>query len=593
MRNSLMAPFCLHSIEIFRSLCEVQHRPSLPRPQGLLRHFAATDSYPARGHRCHTTTSATTNKMIGVRLLSLVTKRPEDSSFNICNERIPVGAGLPANCGVAIISLQSLCGPSRNSFLTSRRPDTLKLYDNYSYWRDTVGNIITLPQHLKNHGYRTMSVGKSSNGSDDFPYSWSEKPFHPFTDRYKNAPVCRVTDTSPPACNIVCPVHLSGVPNSTLPDIETLKGAKSFIRSNNRNKKPFFLAVGFQKPHIPLKYPDKYLKHHPLQKFQIPDNYEWSDNVSSVAYNPWADLRKRDDIKNFWLKFPYQKIPMDYARLIIQSYYAAVTYIDDLIGQLIKQLTISDVQCNTTVILMSDHGWSLGEHGEWAKYSNFDVALRVPVIMSIPGLTNNCRKSGARISGKITDLLTQNNSEVARNYIAIDSMIELVDIFPTIADIIGLSIPVCMENKNFGYNHSSVPSSSNPCTEGLGFLPLIVEAMSGKSIPWKKGVFSQYPRPGIVPTLVPNSDEPRLYEISIMGYTIKTKEYRYTTWLAFNHSTAKADWTTMVAEELYHNKLDVEENINLVTTQKFSMIKEELRIQLKNGWRQALPRQYR
>lgn len=104
---------------------------------------------------------------------------------------------------------QALCAPSRNSFLTSKRPDTLQLYDFYSYWRDKVGNYTTLPEHLKINGYTTMSIGKvfhpgiSSNGSDDSPYSWTEKPFHPYTDRYKNAPVCKTSPQLEAATNIV------------------------------------------------------------------------------------------------------------------------------------------------------------------------------------------------------------------------------------------------------------------------------------------------------------------------------------------------------------------------------------------------------
>ncbi|XP_023289898.1 uncharacterized protein LOC105699485 [Orussus abietinus] len=317
---------------------------------------------------------------------------------------------------------QSLCAPSRNSFLTSRRPDTLQLYDFYSYWRDSVGNFTTLPQHLKDHGFTTMSVGKvfhpgiSSNNSDDSPYSWTEKPFHPYTDRYKDATVCTSTSSSLPAQNIVCPVCVPFMPNGTLPDIESLNAARSFIHKHKNDPKPFFLAVGFQKPHIPLKYPKEYLKYHPLDKFAVPDIYMWPNNVSSVAYNPWTDLRKREDVKALLLKFPWEKIPVKFATTIIQSYYAAVTYIDDMIGLLLAQLCISKIRNETIVILTSDHGWSLGEHAEWAKYSDFDVALRIPLIISVPGLTYNIRNNCKTTKENSTvDRTTEHNHDIHRD----------------------------------------------------------------------------------------------------------------------------------------------------------------------------------
>lgn len=136
----------------------------------------------------------------------------------------------------------------------------------------------------------------------------------------------------------VCPVRVSSMPNSTLPDIETLNAAKAFLRRGSSRREPFFLAVGFQKPHIPLKYPRRFLsnslefslidfvqflllytsiivqkyefaEYHPLNKFAVPKNYEWPLNVSSVAYNPWTDLRRRSDVERLELECPWGKIP--------------------------------------------------------------------------------------------------------------------------------------------------------------------------------------------------------------------------------------------------------------------------------------------
>ncbi|XP_074096078.1 iduronate 2-sulfatase [Cotesia typhae] len=453
---------------------------------------------------------------------------------------------------------QALCAPSRNSLLTSRRPDTLHLYDFYSYWRNKY-NYTTLPQYLKENGYVTKSIGKifhpgiSSNYSDDSPYSWTDVPFHPLTDKYKNTPVCFNNNVSGLlARNLVCPVNVTSMPHFTLPDLENLNVAKKFL-TNYRRLKPFFLAVGFEKPHIPLKYPEEYLKFHPINKFKL-KNYYWPENITSLAYNPWIDLRQRDDINNLNLKFPWEKIPEKFAVEIIQSYYAAVSYIDSLVGKLIKKLIDLKVDKSTTVIITSDHGWSLGEHSLWAKYSNFDVAVRVPLIVSIP----------KKIKSKIY----------------IKSIVELVDLFPTIAELVKLPIDIC------GKVYSTT------CSEGISFLPVIISylASKNKTIRWKKAAFSQYPRPGLTPTWKPNSDEPRLNKIKIMGYTLRTERYRYTAWVPFNNHNNTVNWKNIINEELYDHKNDPDEMINQQSNNYYFKIKTRLFKLLKSGWRKALPR---
>ena len=115
-----------------------------------------------------------------------------------------------------------------------------------------------MPQYFKENEYETYSIGKvfhpgiSSNHSDDYPYSWTIKPFHPSTQQYKNAPVCNGHK------NLLCPVEVENQPEGTLPDIQSADEAIKFI-ANYSNKKPLFLAVGFHKPHVPFKFPKKYL----------------------------------------------------------------------------------------------------------------------------------------------------------------------------------------------------------------------------------------------------------------------------------------------------------------------------------------------
>lgn len=388
------------------------------------------------------------------------------------------------------------------------------------------------------------------------------------------------------------------MPNQTLPDIEILKKAKEYIHMHKRDIMPFFLAVGFQKPHIPLKYPKKYLKYHLLEKFKVPKPYAWPNDVDSVAYNPWIDLRKRKDIQLLNLKFPWEKIPNIFAKQIIQSYYGAVSYIDDMIGKLLHQLDISNLREKTVVILTSDHGWSLGEHAEWGKYSNFNVAVHVPLIISLPSIkfvettdifskykihqvSNSQSKFGEYKN--IKNMYHTNNIQYTNISKKIDALVELVDIFPTIAELAEIPIPMC-SNKQQKYTKNVLT-----CSEGISFLPLLEATINDNVIPWKKAAFSQYPRPGIEPTLHPNSDEPRFAEITIMGYSLRTHKYRYTAWLPFTPENKTGNWDIILSEELYNHCYDSLENFNLARSPKFLKKKLELRTLLKNGWRKALP----
>ncbi|XP_011502081.1 PREDICTED: iduronate 2-sulfatase isoform X2 [Ceratosolen solmsi marchali] len=472
---------------------------------------------------------------------------------------------------------QALCGPSRNSLLTSRRPDTLGLYDFYSYWREVAGNYTTLPEHLRNNGYTTVSLGKvfhpgaSSNYSDDSPYSWSRTPFHPRTDRFKDAPVCS-GQRSPPARNLICPVRVSSMPTRTLPDIEILNAAKQFLNSNR--EEPFFLAVGFQKPHIPLKYPKRYMRFHSLRKFVLPDKYEWPINVSHVAYNSWMDLRRRNDVKKLKLRCPWQKIPKKYARKIIRAYYSAVTYIDDLIGQLMNELEMLKIRKNTVIILTSDHGWSLGEHAEWAKYSNFEVALRVPLIISIPNLTfksydtrNLCLVSKAIRSQNCRTKASVD--ECCDDCKMIANPVELLDVFPTIAELAGFPVRSCPRKKS-----DSIP---NLCTEGSSLIPLIEGLLRCQSSSWKNAALSQYPRSTTHPTCTASDDEPRLRDITIMGYTLRTIRYRYTAWVGFSAISKRPDWQEILAEELYDHSVDADENFNIANLDASHRVKSDLK----------------
>lgn len=347
---------------------------------------------------------------------------------------------------------------------------------------------------------KVFHPGKSSNFTDDFPYSWTQPTYHPSTECYMNDPICPEKNSVRLHRNLICPVEVRTQPGNTLPDMETVDEAKKFLKQINETKTPIFLAVGLHKPHIPFRFPHRFLQyHHNVDKFVEPPFDRTPFNLPSVAFNPFTDLRDRHDVKRQNVSFPYGPMPHELGLHIRQAYYTSVTYMDDLVGQLLAHVNLS----NTIVILTGDHGWQLGEHAEWAKYSNYDVSLRVPLIIYSPDYVLHTKRK-------------------------VNALVELVDLFPTIVDLAKLpSVPVC-----------SNPHRELTCTQGKSIVPL----MGNVAIDVNTPAFSQYPRPGIYPSISPNSDRPRLRQIRIMGYTIRTLRYRYTLWVQFNRQHFRKGW---------------------------------------------------
>lgn len=213
-------------------------------------------------------------------------------------------------------------------------------------------------------------------------------------------------------------------------------------------------------------------------------------------------------------------------------------------------------------------GWSLGEHGEWSKYSNFEVAVRVPLIFRIPKITYLAKKSYKE--GQIAE---------------VKDPVELVDLFPTLVDLVGLeAVPKCSKDS----------SKIKLCSQGKSLMPLIDVAIKKKKSfqrdtpnnEWEKYALSQYPRPSVYPTKSPDSDRPKLHEIKFMGYSVnigcmsnifilrrhlinnfvlqvRTQRYRYTEWITWDSNAMKGNWSNVNQTEFYDHHIDPEENLNL------------------------------
>ncbi|KAL7394928.1 hypothetical protein ABVT39_007274 [Epinephelus coioides] len=460
---------------------------------------------------------------------------------------------------------QAVCAPSRTSMLTSRRPDTTRLYDFNSYWRTHSGNYTTLPQHFKSNGYFTMSVGKvfhpgiASNHSDDYPYSWSIPAYHPASFRFEKQKMCKGEDGKLHA-NLLCAVNVTEQPGGTLPDLESTEEAVRLLKSRANNDVPFFLAVGFHKPHIPFRIPQEYLSLYPIDQMTLAPDPNVPTLLPPVAYNPWTDVRRRDDVQKLNISFPYGPIPKDFQLRIRQHYYAAVSYMDAQVGRLLSTLDELGLAESTMVVFTSDHGWSLGEHGEWAKYSNFDVSTRVPLIFYIPGVTTRRHRLGESTFPFI-DALTQSEL-IFKNDKVIRNMVELVDVFPTVSYMAGLRAPKPCPDISF----------QELCTEGDNLAYTFRHRERG--VDEEDIAFSQYPRPAETPQ--ENSDLPDLNDIRIMGYSLRSWDYRYTLWLGFNPKTFQVNVSDVHAGELYMLATDPGQDKNLFSDSEHSVMMRKL-----------------
>lgn len=364
---------------------------------------------------------------------------------------------------------QAVCSPSRTSLLTGRRPDTTRIYDLQTHFRLTIPDVVTLPEHFKKRGYHTQGLSKIFHGGLDDPRSWSVPHWVPHAAAYGSREVLdalkqernelkakgvrigdEIAQTDPKtgtALKVKRGVRVLGppweapdVPDNALADGMTADKAIQVLREIK--DKPFFLAVGFLKPHLPFVAPKKYYDRYPLDKLTLADNPFPPKDCPQYALAGWGELR---GYKGMPKKGP---MPDKDALDLIRGYYAATSYTDAQIGRIIDELKRLDLIRSTVIVLWGDHGWQLGEHGEWCKHTNFEVATRSPLIFSAPGQKNAGARTGA--------------------------LAEFVDIYPTLCELCGLPLPDGLE--------------------GTSLAPVIEHP--GRA--WKKAAFSQYPRAGLM-----------------------------------------------------------------------------------------------
>ncbi len=369
-------------------------------------------------------------------------------------------------------TMQAVCGPARTAIMTGRLPDQTRVWHNRNLFRDTHPDTVTLPQLFKQHGYHAQGLGKTFSGDEreEDPASWSV-PATLRADGWRNYVLARGEGGGKQA-----PYEAADVPDDGYPDGKLANLAVETLGRLRQQGKPFFLAVGFFKPHLPFNAPKKYWDLHDPAKFELPGEPERVLGAPEIAYHSHRELGGYTGMPKD------ERLDAAQTRTLRHGYYACVSYTDAQVGKLLAALQRHGLDRNTIVVLWGDHGYALGDAGRWCKGTNFELDARVPFLVRLPGMAQPGR--------------------------ATSSLIEYVDLYPTLAELAGLPAP--------------------PYLAGRSFVPILRDPEQ----PGREFALSQFSRPF-------NAGPPQA-----MGYTIRTATHRYTRWV---------DWPARqtTAEELY------------------------------------------
>lgn len=373
-----------------------------------------------------------------------------------------------------------LCNPSRSSLLTGRRPPVTGIVNNNVWFRRRMPDVVTLPQHFRNNGYWTAQSGKIFHGGLDDDKAWDEG-----TTRLNENPPARSLAQRKP----IADRWLALESGEDQPDFRNTSKAIDLLRNRPKDK-PFFLAAGYAKPHVPFLAPKQYFDLYNPDRMELPADFASLPSGKPPAYRDNFDL------------FIEREASPKLAREAIAAYYAATSFMDAQLGRLIEELDRQGLRENTVISFFGDHGFHLGEKGMWSKQSLFEPATRVPFFISAPG------KSKGTASPRT---------------------VELIDLYPTLADLCGLPAPQGVQGK------SVRPLLENPNAR------------------WDKPAYTFQTRAG-----------------GVNGASVRTERHRYTEW-------------SSGLTELYDYNADPGESRNLTGNPSQAKIQAELKALLAKG----------
>lgn len=366
---------------------------------------------------------------------------------------------------------QSICMASRASIMTGTRPEYNKLY-NCNALVDLAPDLLTLNEHLANNGYATYSIGKIYHHASDRGDQFGENWFDP-TDRWTGRGYSSDEAISEIAANEKFdkgkrdkgPAYeMMDVPDNHYVDGTNAEHAVKLLKKFSKSDQPFFLGFGLHKPHLPWNVPKKYWDLYPPEEIELSPVPDFPEGLTPYTLTNWGELRGY-----FGIPQGNDEIPDELALQLRRAYYASVSYADAQVGKVLDALEKYGLRENTIVVLWGDHGWKLGDHRAWGKHTNFEFDTRVPMIISVQGMST---------AGKSTM-----------------SFAEFVDIYPTLCELAGIPLPGHLQGE------SLVPVLEDP------------EAKI------KNYACSIFPR---------NRTED---ERTITGFSIRTDSYRYIEWI--------------------------------------------------------------
>jgi len=361
-----------------------------------------------------------------------------------------------------------VCGPSRSSFLTGLRPDTIKVLDNETPWTRNIKDHPTFPRMFRESGYYTVSMGKVFHRGSEKEYedtgAWDEKLDFGTTDLGKRGKSRNMTNGSVKWCSWLA---AEGIDDDQ-PD--GLMAAKAVEILKQPRNKPFFMTLGFAKPHDPFNAPKKYFDMYPLEQLMppfMPDNRTPKEDY--VIGSGWAA-----DFKKFTLQDQQE---------FLRSYYACTTFTDAQIGRVLDELDRQNLWKDTAVIFIGDHGYNLGEYDWWNKAVLFEDSARVPMIAVVEGETTPNTRC--------------------------DQFVELVDLYPAFADLFGLKTPANLE----GISFRPLFSEPNKTWKKAAYTQVQRGEIAGKSVRTKRWRYNEWTQNGkvLLTELFDHASDPKEY----------------------------------------------------------------------------------
>ncbi len=378
---------------------------------------------------------------------------------------------------------QAVCSPSRTAMMTGLRPDTTRVWDLETHFRVAQPDCITLPQHFKANGYHTAALSKVYHAGLEDGRSWNEPHWYPKGRAVDTDPVdwtkqivtrhdvnteefSAPLEASPDRKNGKSAkkgpsFEVSPKSDDQLPDGATAAEAVKRLHALKSKGQPFFLAVGFLKPHLPFVAPKKYWDLYDPNTIPLPAINHLPKGAPEFAGHNNSELHNYPGVPKG------EPIPAEFAKTLRHGYYACISYTDAQIGKVLDALDREGLADNTIIVLWGDHGWQLGDHGLWHKHTNFELATRAPLLISVPKQKTAGQQCGAPV--------------------------EFVDVYPTLADLCGLPKPAGLPGS------SLKPFIENPAA------------------PMAKVAISQYPRSAGSAG-------------AVMGYSIRNERWRATFW---------------------------------------------------------------